>query len=202
MPLLTLIRHGQSTYNLENRFTGNLDVELTAFGEEEARVAAGKLNGIHYAFAYTSMLRRAQDTLRIILKEMRNDQLAVIKNPAFDERAYGSLQGLNKVETIIKCGADQVELWRRSYSVRPPGGESLEDTFNRTVPYYRMEVEPKLRDQKNILIVAHGNSLRALMMYLESIDQDTIATVNIPTGSPRNYTIDENLKIIHTDYMK
>lgn len=200
MSLLTLIRHGQSTYNLENRFTGNLDVKLTPFGEEEARAAAIKLKGTHYTIAYTSMLKRAQDTLRIILKQMGEVEIPVIKNSAFDERMYGSLQGLNKADTAHKFGAAQVELWRRSYSIRPPYGESLEDTFNRTIPYYALEIEPKLRCKDNVLIVAHGNSLRALMMYLESIDQDTIATVNIPTGSPRNYMLDDSLKIIHVEY--
>ena len=200
MPLLTLIRHGQSLYNLENRFTGNLDIELTLFGKEEARAAASKLKGIHYAIAYTSMLKRAQETLQIILKEMGDVEIPIIKNAALDERMYGSLQGLNKTETANKYGAAQVELWRRSYSIRPPEGESLEDTFNRTIPYYRSEIEPRLRHKENVLIVAHGNSLRALMMYLESIDKDTIATVNIPTGSPRNYTMDDDLKIIHVEY--
>ena len=200
MALLTLIRHGQSSYNLENRFTGNVDVELTEQGREEAREAAVKLKGNHYAVAYTSMLKRAQDTLQIIMKEMGELHLPVIKNAAFNERMYGSLQGLNKAETALKYGDAQVEIWRRSYAVRPPEGESLEDTFNRTIPYYKAEVEPRLIANENILIVAHGNSLRALMMYLESIDQETIATVNIPTGSPRSYTMDENLKIIHVEY--
>ncbi len=201
MSLLTLIRHGQSTYNLENRFTGSLDVELTPLGEEEARLAAIKLKGFTYSTAYTSMLKRAQETLRIILFEIGKTDLTVIKTHALDERMYGSLQGLNKAETIIKYGEAQVDLWRRSYATRPPDGESLEDTFNRTIPYYKSEIEPALKAGKNILIVAHGNSLRALMMYLEAIDQEAIALVNIPTGIPRNYVFDKNLKIESVNYL-
>jgi 2,3-bisphosphoglycerate-dependent phosphoglycerate mutase len=164
MALLTLIRHGQSTYNLENRFTGNTDVELTPLGEEEAKQAGKKLTNFTFAIAYTSMLKRAQKTLEIILEEMKQTTIPIVKIAAFDERKYGSLQGLNKAETALKYGDAQVEIWRRSYDVRPPEGESLKDTFNRAVPYYKQEIEPKLKAGQNILIVAHGNSLRALMM--------------------------------------
>ena len=118
-----------------------------------------------------------------------------------NERKYGSLQGLNKTETTEKYGLVQVELWRRSYNVRPPDGESLEDTFNRTVPYYKAEIEPKLREGKNVLVVAHGNSLRALLMYLEIISPQDITKINIPTGSPRNYVFDENMKLISVNYL-
>ena len=201
MPFLTLVRHGQSIYNLENRFTGNLDVELTALGEEEALQAGRKLKGYIYYTAYTSMLKRAQVSLAIILKEIRQEDITVIKNAALDERMYGSLQGLNKAETIAKFGATQVNLWRRSFTVRPPDGESLEDTFNRTVPYFKLEIEPKLKANENILIVAHGNSLRALMMYLESIDAQSIVKVEIPTGIPRHYTMDHNLTIEKIEYL-
>jgi 2,3-bisphosphoglycerate-dependent phosphoglycerate mutase len=199
MALLTLVRHGQSTYNLENRFTGNVDVELTDLGRQEALLAGKKLGGIRYDYAYTSMLKRAWDSLSIILEEIK-ENLMPIKNEALNERRYGSLQGLNKAETAKKYGLVQVELWRRSYDVRPPDGESLEDTFNRTIPYYKSEIEPKLKDGKNILIVAHGNSLRALMMYLENISHEEIAKINIPTGSPRNYVFDENMKILRVEY--
>lgn len=201
MPLLTLIRHGQSTYNLENRFTGIVDVPLTLLGEEEARDAGKKLKGLKYDRAYTSMLKRAQESLNIILKEIQQTDIPIIMNAALDERMYGSLQGLNKAETATKYGDVQVEIWRRSYAVRPPNGESLEDTFNRTVPYYKLEIEPKLKAGENILIVAHGNSLRALMMYLEHIDQEAIAHVNIPTGTPRLYTLGDDLKIDHVTYL-
>jgi 2,3-bisphosphoglycerate-dependent phosphoglycerate mutase len=201
MALLTLIRHGQSTYNLENRFTGSLDVPLTTLGVQEAHKAGNKLKDFTYARAYTSMLKRAQETLQIILQEIEQTEIPIEQNAALDERMYGSLQGLNKAETIAKYGEAQVELWRRSFAVRPPDGESLEDTFNRTVPYYKSTIEPVLKANQNILIVAHGNSLRALMMYLESIDRAAIAKVNIPTGSPRNYVLDSTLKIINVTYL-
>ena len=201
MAVLTLIRHGQSTYNLENRFTGSLDVELTPLGKQEAHQAAIKIKELRYSIAYTSMLKRAQQTLQIILEDIAQDQIPVIKDHALDERSYGSLQGLNKSETALRYGDAQVALWRRSYTSRPPEGESLEDTFNRTVPYYKEEVEPKLKLNQNIVIVAHGNSLRALMMYLEGINPDAIASVNIPTGCPRNYVFDDQLKIIKVTYL-
>src|SRR6185369_630760 len=145
MAFLTLVRHGQSVYNLENRFTGNLDVELTAVGKEEAFCAGHKLKGYHYDVAYTSMLKRAQESLEIILKEIGQTEIPVTKNSALNERMYGSLQGLNKVDTVRKYGAAQVELWRRNYAIRPPDGESLEDTYKRTVPYYQLEIEPRLK---------------------------------------------------------
>jgi 2,3-bisphosphoglycerate-dependent phosphoglycerate mutase len=201
MAFLTLIRHGQSIYNLENRFTGSLDVELTTIGKKEALRAGKKLKGYHYDQAYTSMLRRAQESLAIILKEIDQTKIPVTKNSALDERMYGSLQGLNKADTIKKYGSVQVELWRRSYSVRPPDGESLEDTYKRAVPYYKLEIEPKLKAKENIVIVAHGNSLRALMMYLEKIDPQAIVKVDLPTGIPRHYVFDNNLKIIDVAYL-
>ena len=201
MAFLTLIRHGQSIYNLENRFTGSLDVELTALGEEEALQAGRKIRNYKYDAAFTSSLRRAQESLRIILKEIGQEAIPVIKNVALDERMYGSLQGLNKAETMEKFGAAQVELWRRSFAVRPPDGESLEDTFNRTVPYFKSAIAPKLKAIENILIVAHGNSLRALMMYLEKIDPQSIAKVDIPTGIPRHYTFDDKLNVLKVSYL-
>ena len=201
MALLTLIRHGQSIYNLQNRFTGNLDVELTPFGEEEAHSAGQKLKGLHFDIAYTSMLKRAWETLRIISEEIQQTNIPIIKNLALNERMYGSLQGLNKAETALKFGDAQVDIWRRSYEVRPPDGESLEDTFNRTVPYYKSEIEPKLKAGESVLIVAHGNSLRALKMYLENISPQAIVQVNIPTGTPRNYIFDQNMKIVSVNYL-
>ena len=201
MSLLTLVRHGQSTYNLENRFTGNVDIQLTPFGEKEAHLAGNKLSNFKYDIAYTSMLIRAKESLRIILEEIEQTTIPIITNAAFDERMYGSLQGLNKAETEKKYGEEQVEIWRRSYNVKPPNGESLEDTFNRTVPYYQLEIEPKLKAGKNILIVAHGNSLRALMMYLEKISPEAISNVNIPTGLPRNYILDDDLKLVNAAYL-
>lgn len=201
MALLTLIRHGQSTYNLENRFTGNLDVSLTSLGEEEARLAGIKLKGLKFSCAYTSMLKRAQESLRIILEEIQQTDIPVIENKNLNERVYGSLQGLSKLETKKKYGASQLEIWRRSYAIRPPDGESLEDTYNRVVPYYKQEIEPKLKSGENILIVAHGNSLRALMMYLENIDPIAIAKVNIPRCTPRLYNFDNNLNIMNVKYL-
>ncbi len=201
MAFLTLVRHVQSIYNLENRFTGSLDVELTAVGKEEAHHAGIKLKSYHYDAAYTSMLKRAQESLEIILKEIDQTEIPVAKNSALDERMYGSLQGLNKVDTVKEYGAAQVELWRRSYAVRPPDGESLEDTYKRAVPYYQSEIEPKLKAKENILIVAHGNSLRALMMYLEAIDPQAITKVDLPTGIPRHYIFDSDLKILHVAYL-
>ena len=201
MALLTLIRHGQSIYNLQNRFTGNLDVELTPLGEEEARSAGQRLKGFHFDIAYTSMLKRAWETLRIILEEIQQTDIPIIKNLALNERMYGNLQGLNKAETALKYGDAQVDIWRRSFDVRPPDGESLEDTFNRTVPFYKSEIEPKLIAGKNVLIVAHGNSLRALKMYLENISPEAIVQVNIPTGRPRNYNFNQNMKITSVNYL-
>ena len=199
--LLTLIRHGQSTYNLENRFTGDADVPLTPFGRQEALQAGQKLKGIRFDLAFTSLLQRAEETLQIILKEIGQTTIPVKRDKALNERRYGDLQGLNKAETSVKFGEAQVLIWRRSYEVRPPGGESLEDTFNRTVPYYKSEIEPELLAGKNILVVAHGNSLRALVMYLEHIGKDDILKLNIPTGIPRNYSFDSTLKLMAASYL-
>jgi 2,3-bisphosphoglycerate-dependent phosphoglycerate mutase len=147
------------------------------------------------------MLVRAWETLRIVLEDIMETNIPIIKNAALDERMYGSLQGLNKAETALKYGEEQVEIWRRSYAVRPPDGESLEDTYHRTVPYYQEQIEPMLKSGKNVLIVAHGNSLRALKMYLENISSEEIVKVNIPTGTPRLYTMDENLKVLQVEYL-
>jgi 2,3-bisphosphoglycerate-dependent phosphoglycerate mutase len=201
MALLTMVRHGQSTYNLENRFTGSIDAELTHLGEDEALFAGKKLVGQRYVIAYTSSLKRAQETLKIILREIKQDKIIVIKDKALDERMYGSLQGLNKTETIQKFGAEQVEIWRRSFDVRPPEGESLEDTYNRAVPYYKAQIEPHLKKEEDVLLVAHGNSLRALAMYIEKISREEIIKLNIPTGIPKNYVFDLNLSIISQNYL-
>ena len=202
MPILILVRHGQSVYNFENRFTGNIDIGLTLLGEEEAKQTGEKLKGYLFDSAYTSMLIRAQESLRIILEVIGQTKIQVEKNAALNERMYGSLQGLNKDEISTKYGAEQVEIWRRSYDICPPDGESLATTFDRAVPYYKAEIEPKLRAGKNVLIVAHGNSLRALMMYLENIDPKDIVQINIPTGLPRRYTFDaDNLKVLEVKYL-
>ena len=198
---LIIIRHGQSTYNLANLFTGNLDVPLSPLGKEEASDAGKKLKGMIFDTAFTSVLIRAQKTLSIILDEINQTAIPVIKDAALNERMYGDLQGLNKSETEAKYGAEQVEIWRRSYEVKPPGGESLEDTYNRVIPYYESEIKPKLKGGENILIVAHGNSLRALMMYLENISKQDIVKVNIPTGIPRLYNFDSAFKLISVLYL-
>lgn len=201
MSTLILVRHGQSIYNLENRFTGSLDIDLTKFGEQEAQLAGQKLCDFKFDYAYTSTLKRAQESLRIILEEIHQINIEIIENSALNERNYGSLQSLNKDETIAKYGSKQVEIWRRSYAIRPPDGESLEDTFKRTIPFYKQEIEPKLKLNTTILIVAHGNSLRALVMYLENISLEEIANLNIPTGIPKQYIFDENLKVLEVKYL-
>jgi len=194
MAQLIFVRHGQSLYNLENRFTGILDVALTESGKAQAKLAGDKLTGYTFDIAYTSMLKRAQESLQIILSEMKL-HIPIVKDKAFNERMYGTLQGLNKAETAQKYGLAQVEIWRRSYDVCPPGGESLLDTYNRVVPYYKAQIEPELKKGQNVLIVAHGNSLRSLKMYLENISPLDIVNVNIATGIPRVYTFDAELKI-------
>jgi len=201
MGILVIVRHGQSVYNLENRFTGTVDVALTVLGRVEAKQAGIKLKGYTFKIAYTSMLIRAQESLRIILAEIGQPKIPVKESNALNERNYGDLQGLNKAEITQKYGAVQVEIWRRSFDVCPPGGESLENTYNRVVPYYKTEIEPKLRDGQNVLIVAHGNSLRALVMYLENIGPVEIAKINIPTGVPRLYELDDYLKVINIKYL-
>ncbi|MFH7000972.1 2,3-bisphosphoglycerate-dependent phosphoglycerate mutase [Flavobacterium bizetiae] len=194
MAQLIFVRHGQSLYNLENRFTGILDVALTEIGKAQAKLAGDKLTGYTFDIAYTSMLKRAQESLQIILSEMKL-HISIVKDKAFNERMYGTLQGLNKAETAQKYGLAQVEIWRRSYDVCPPGGESLLDIYNRVVPYYKAQIEPELKKGQNVLIVAHGNSLRSLKMYLENISPLDIVKVNIATGIPRVYTFDAELKI-------
>lgn len=201
MAILTLVRHGQSTYNLQNRFTGSLDVPLTKLGEEEALLAGRKLKEYPFDLAYTSMLVRAWETLRIVLEEIKQTSIPITRNAALNERMYGSLQGLSKAETALKFGTEQVEIWRRSYEVRPPDGESLKDTYHRTVPYYQSEIASQLQSGKNVLIVAHGNSLRALKMYLENISPQEIINVNIPTGTPRVYELGDDLRILKVEYL-
>lgn len=200
MALLIFVRHGQSLYNLENRFTGILDIPLTDLGKEQAKQAGHKLVGYIFNIAYTSMLSRAQESLEIILREMKVT-VPIVKNKALNERMYGSLQGLNKDETALKYGLAQVDIWRRSYDVCPPGGESLLNTYQRVVPYYKTEIEPKLKMGYNVLLVAHGNSLRALMMYLENINPLDIVKVNIPTGQPRVYDFTNEIKIVGVKYL-
>ena len=200
MPSLILLRHGQSTWNLENKFTGDVDVDLTTLGEQEARLAGVLLENYIIDIAYTSVLKRAIHTLAIILNEI-GKKITVIQSAALNERNYGDLQGLNKTETEHKYGSDKVLLWRRSYDTSPPNGESLKDTYSRVVPYYKTAIEPQLKADKNVLIVAHGNSLRALMMYLDGFSATEIADVNIVTGIPRVYEFSPELKLETANYL-
>ncbi len=200
MSYLVLVRHGQSVWNLENRFTGDVDIDLTDQGREEARITGQKLKDLHFDAAFTSALKRAQETLDIILHEIDQRDLVIYKSAALNERRYGALQGLDKAETAEKYGEEQVHLWRRSFDIRPPEGESLKDTQERVIPYYEENIEPLLKDGKNILIVAHGNSLRALLMHIEKISTAAITQIDIPTGVPRLYEFDNNtFKVIDTD---
>ena len=194
---LCLLRHGQSQWNLENRFTGWVDIPLTDAGRAEARAAGERLaqRGIQWDVAYTSVLSRANETLDIALKELGQTALPVHKDQALNERMYGDLQGLNKDETAAKFGAEQVHIWRRSYDVPPPNGESLKDTQQRALPYFRAAIEPELRAGRNVLVVAHGNSLRAIVMALEGLTPEQILKVEIPTGVPWLYELDEALKV-------
>lgn len=196
MPNLVLIRHGQSQWNLENRFTGWIDIPLSPKGEEEAKIAGEKLKGMTFDHAFTSALQRAQKTYSIAAQAAGFNNLVCEKDEALNERMYGDLQGLNKDECREKFGIDQVHIWRRSYDIPPPGGESLKNTAERVLPYYYKRIEPMLREGKNILIVAHGNSLRALIMKLENMSGEEIVKVEIPTGAPILYELDNNMNII------
>jgi 2,3-bisphosphoglycerate-dependent phosphoglycerate mutase len=198
---LILVRHGQSLWNLENRFTGWMDVPLTPRGEQEARAAGETLTGYRFDRAFTSTLGRAQETLRIILEVTGQTGLPIERDPALNERHYGDLQGLNKAEMAEKLGQAQVHLWRRSYTARPPNGESLQDTAARVLPYYHARIEPHILAGETILIVAHGNSLRALVMRLDNIPEAEVPDLNIPTGAPRRYLITRDGEIVGRGYL-
>jgi 2,3-bisphosphoglycerate-dependent phosphoglycerate mutase len=195
MATLILLRHGQSTWNLENRFTGSVDVDLSPLGITEAKRSGILLKNYKIDFAFTSVLKRAIQTLEIVLKDSAT-QIPVFKSDALNERNYGDLQGLNKTETQEKFGVLQVLKWRRSFNVSPPNGESLKDTCDRVIPYYNAEIAPKLIENNTVLIIAHGNSLRALIMHLENISETSICDFEISTCELRVYLFDENLKII------
>ncbi|MSQ77470.1 MAG: 2,3-bisphosphoglycerate-dependent phosphoglycerate mutase [Nitrospiraceae bacterium] len=190
MSKLVLLRHGESQWNLENRFTGWVDVPLSPKGEQEAKAAGQKLAGTTFDRAYTSVLKRAIDTLAIVLGVIGQTGLPVEQDKALNERMYGELQGLNKAETVQKYGEQQVKIWRRSYDVPPPGGESLKDTADRVLPYYEQHIRPQILAGKNILIAAHGNSLRALVMQLDKLSREAVLELNIPTGAPLLYEFD------------
>ncbi len=201
MPKLVIVRHGQSQWNLENRFTGWIDVDLSPAGIEEANKAGDKLKGYEFDIAFTSDLIRAQRTLDIILDSIGGNNIPVFKDKALNERMYGDLQGMNKDECREKFGADQVKIWRRSYDIPPPNGESLKDTSDRVLPYYHEKIEPELKAGKNVLISAHGNSLRALIMHLEKLSKEEILETEIPTGSPKEYILDDDLKVTEAKYI-
>jgi 2,3-bisphosphoglycerate-dependent phosphoglycerate mutase len=197
MVWLCLLRHGQSQWNLENRFTGWVDVALTELGREEARAAGERLKsrGLRFDLAFTSVLSRAIETVDITLREMGQTGIPIEKDEALNERMYGDLQGLDKAETAAKYGDEQVHIWRRSYDVPPPNGESLKDTQERALPYYRSTIEPELRAGRNTLVVAHGNSLRAIVMALEGLTPEQILQVEIPTGVPWLYRLGPTLEV-------
>ena len=225
---LVLIRHGESEWNKLNLFTGWTDVDLSEKGHEEAK-AAGRLlkaEGYDFDICYTSILKRAIHTLNHVLDEMDRAWLPVIKSYKLNERHYGALQGLNKAETAAKYGDEQVKIWRRSYDVKPPAlelsdarapqnqamfrdipkeelplHESLETTIERVVPYFEEVIKPDMKAGKRVLIAAHGNSLRALVKYLDDLSADEILNVNIPTGSPLVYEFDENFNVLKHYYL-
>ena len=196
MSKLVLVRHGESQWNLENRFTGWVDVPLSPKGEQEAKTAGEKLKGIVFKKAFTSLLKRAQNTLEIILDVTGQKNIPVEKSQALNERHYGDLQGLNKAETAKKFGDEQVKIWRRSYDVAPPKGESLKDTAARTLPYFKETILPSLKDNANIIVAAHGNSLRSIVMDLDNLTREQVLELNIPTGVPIVYEFDSGLKIL------
>jgi len=191
---LVLVRHGQSEWNEKNLFTGWKDPKLTPRGVDEAIKAGKELKEAGYSFdkMFTSDLFRAQDTGRIILEQMNLASIEVIKDVSLNERNYGDLAGLNKDEARKKWGEDQVHIWRRSFDVPPPGGESLKDTAERVLPYFKENIIPELIEGLNILVAAHGNSLRALVMELEEISSEEIVELEISTGVPLIYKYEEN----------
>ena len=221
---LVLVRHGQSEWNLSNQFTGWTDVDLSENGINEA-IEAGKVlkeKGYTFDIAYTSVLKRANHTLDLILKELNLD-IPINYSWHLNERHYGALQGLNKKETVDKYGDEQVHIWRRSYDVQPPAlededdrykemlnkydeyiphTECLKDTVERVIPYWNSDILPSIKEGKNVIIVAHGNSLRGLIKYLDNIPDEDIVNLEIPTGNPLVYELDDELKPITHYYLK
>jgi 2,3-bisphosphoglycerate-dependent phosphoglycerate mutase len=197
MSTLVLVRHGQSLWNLENRFTGWVDVPLTAQGRDEARRAGQLLGntGIELQVAYTSGLSRAQTTLALMLETMGVD-IPIIRDEALNERHYGQLQGLNKDDTRKKYGDEQVKIWRRSYDIPPPGGEALKNTAERTIPFFESCIMGDIRQGKNVLVVAHGNSNRSIVMKLENLSKEEVLELNLETGVPLVYTLEDDGTIV------
>jgi len=188
MSKLVLIRHGQSLWNLENRFTGWIDVPLTDRGRAEARRAGQLISDLKFDVAYTSALTRAQETLELVL-ETAGQRPPIIRDQALNERHYGDLSGLNKADTAKRYGDEQVKLWRRSYDVAPPNGESLELTAKRTLPFYDRAIAGDLRQGKNVLVVAHGNSNRSIVMKLDNLTREQVVALELGTGVPLVYEI-------------
>ncbi|MFN3349240.1 2,3-bisphosphoglycerate-dependent phosphoglycerate mutase [Pseudorhodoplanes sp.] len=195
--LLVLVRHGQSEWNLKNLFTGWRDVDLTEQGIAEAKEAGRKLKaqGIVFDIAFTSALKRAQRTLDLLLTEMGQTGIPIVRDQALNERDYGDLSGLNKDDARKKWGEEQVHIWRRSYDIAPPGGESLRDTLARTLPYYVQEILPAVLQGKRTVIAAHGNSLRALVMVLEKLSPEGILKREIATGVPIIYHLNADATV-------
>jgi 2,3-bisphosphoglycerate-dependent phosphoglycerate mutase len=188
---LVLVRHGESEWNKLNLFTGWRDPDLTPTGIEEA-IRAGQLiakAGIHFDIAFTSVLLRAQHTLKLILKELGQSDLETIRDQALNERDYGDLSGLNKDDARARWGEEQVHIWRRSYDVPPPGGESLKDTAARVLPYYEARIWPEVKAGRNVIVAAHGNSLRALVMKLDNLTREQVLALNLATGAPIVYKL-------------
>ena len=196
---LILVRHGQSEWNQKNVFTGWENPGLTQKGREEAKLAGILINNLKIKFNYlfTSALVRAQVTGTIILDNVNQENVKIIKNKALNERFYGDLQGLNKDECRKKWGEDQVQIWRRSYDIGPPGGESLKETGERVMPFFLNEIFPLILKGENIIVSAHGNSLRSLIKYLDKISSEEIVKLEIPTGSPIHYLFDDSGEILH-----
>ena len=196
---LVLIRHGQSVWNAANRFTGWTDVELSEKGEIEAATAGEQLADVRFDVVHTSALIRAQRTAEIVMSNNRvSGEIPTRKDERLNERHYGDLQGLNKAETAEIHGTEQVHIWRRSFDVPPPGGESLEMTADRTIPYFVEEIIPDLESGMNVLVAAHGNSLRSIVMHIEGISPEDITSLEIPTGIPLHYEFD-NGEIIRVE---
>jgi 2,3-bisphosphoglycerate-dependent phosphoglycerate mutase len=190
MANLYLQRHLQSQWNKENRFTGWTDVPLSKEGIESAKIVAQKLVGFQIDKVYTSPLIRNKESVALILKELDKTNLSIVLDRAIDERNYGELTGLNKQETIEKYGAEQVQLWRRSYDIAPPGGESGEDVYKRAVPFFQKYIEKDLEDGKNVLVVASHNSLRMIVKYIENISEEEIGKLELPFGALIKYEFD------------
>ena len=201
MPTVVLLRHGESQWNLENRFTGWIDVPLSAKGVEEAKNAGEKLKGYIFDHAFTSVLKRANDTLNIVLEMTGQKNIPIDYNQALNERHYGDLQGLNKAETAKKYGDAQVKLWRRSFDVQPPNGESLKNTLERVLPYWDAKILPCIKKGERLIIAAHGNSLRSLVMHLDNLTREAVLELNIPTGVPLVYEFDANAVPVSHKYI-